>query len=258
MLRQERFSRIVSLINEHHFCSVHQLAQQTGASPATIRRDLQQLAAQEQIRLTRGGAMRNQESSVQEPAYDIKTALNLDEKLRIGTEAIKYIEPSDTILIDTGTTTLQMAIAMTEAQRDWQGVNVAVNDVREAYELCRIPNLSLHMLGGTVRQGHYTTLGRWTQSALEGINADKCFLSCDAVDLQGGLSITNGEEVSSKQMMLSASREVYLLCDHSKFGLRAFMHLCHVEKVGHIITGRELNPAVVRRFEDVGIEMVLV
>lgn len=258
MLQQERFNRIVALVNEHHFCSVHKLAQQTGASPATIRRDLQYLSSQEQIRLTRGGAMRSQESPVQEPAYDIKTALNLDEKRLIGREAVKYISPGETLLMDTGTTVLQMAIAMAETQRDWQDINVAVNDVREAYELCRIADLTLHMLGGTIRKGHYTTMGRWTQSALEGLHADKCFLSCDAVDLQNGLSITNAEEVDSKQMMISASREIILLCDHSKFGLRAFMRLCPLESVHHIITGKELDPVIVRRFEDMGIEMTLV
>lgn len=258
MLQQERFNRIVALVNEHHFCSVHQLARRTGASPATIRRDLQYLSAQEQIRLTRGGAMRTQENSVQEPAYDIKTALNLDEKVRIGREAVKLITPGETLLIDTGTTVLQMAVAMAETQRDWQGVNVAINDLRAAYELCRIPDLTLHMLGGTIRRGYYTTLGRWTQSALEGLHADKCFLSCDAVDLQNGLSITNAEEVAIKQMMLHASREIILLCDHSKFGLRAFMQVCPVESIHHIITGQELDPAVAKRFRDAGIEMTLV
>ena len=258
MLQQERLAHIVSLVREHRFCSVQQLARWANVSQATIRRDLLALSQNDQVRLTRGGAMSVPEGTFQEPAYEIKYNLHLDEKIRIGREACRHIRAGETLLLDTGTTVLQMAIAMNEQQNDWQNLTVATNDLRTACELSRIPSLSLHMLGGVVRKGHYTTMGCWTQTALDTLHADKGFLSCDAVDIASGLTITNVEEVAIKQSMLQAASERILLCDHAKFQAAAFMRLCSLERIQRIITGRELSEDIVAQFREAGIDMVLV
>lgn len=254
MLQEERLISIVSLVQKHRFCSVPQLSEWLNVSQATVRRDLTQLAKQAQIRLTRGGAMENHQSPVQEPAYDTKLNLNLEEKIRIGQAAVSLIGPGDMVLMDTGTTVLQMCSAM----KALQNVTVATNDIRTASELARSAGILLHMLGGSVRKGHYTTTGIWTQSALEGLHVDKLFLSCDAVDLEGGCTITNAEEVTVKQAMIRASTHVILLADHSKFQSAAFMRLCAVQSIGTLITGAELDKQLAQRYSEAGVHLMLV
>ena len=254
MLPEQRLAYIISSVKEHKYCSIQQLARGADVSAATIRRDLQALASQEQVRLTRGGAMHVLANTAQEPAYAVKSSLHLDEKMRIGQAACKLMHPGETILLDTGTTVYQM----TPGLKAMENVTVVTNDVRIAAELATCSGLSLCMLGGLVRHGHYTTTGFWTQQALENLHVDRMFLSCDAVDLNGGCSITNAEEIIIKQRMIHASNECNLLADHSKFESVAFMRLCTLDKIHSIITGRELKPAIVREYEALGIQMILV
>lgn len=255
-VKEERLAQITEQVRQYRFCSVQQLSQHTGASPATIRRDLQDLSQNNQIRLTRGGAMDIRWGATQEPTYDIKKKRNLEEKARIGRSACTYINPGDTVIMDTGTTLLQMA--MTLSSSDTRNVTVATNDISCAMELAKNQLISLHMLGGLIREGYYTALGCWTQYALEGLHVDKLFLSCDAIGLVSGCTITNVEEIAIKQAMIKASQERTLLCDHTKFMVTAFMRLCDIGMIHRIITGKEIDPQIVSGFTDAGVEMVLV
>lgn len=256
MLKEERFAKILELIRQHQFCSVQQLSKHTGASPATIRRDLILLSQNSQIRLTRGGAMDLQWGVAQELPYDAKTKQNLDEKARIGRSACDFLKPHDTVIMDTGTTLLQMAKALLNSEIG--NITIATNDIRCAMELAKNHNVVLHMLGGLIRDGYYTALGCWAESALNGLHADKLFISCDAVGLTNGCTITNVEEIAIKQAMIKASQECTLLCDHTKFTLTAFMKLCDIDKIHRIITGKEADPKIVASFIEAGVEMVLV
>lgn len=253
MLPEQRLAYITNSVRQQKYCSIQQLAKDAGVSAATIRRDLQYLSSQEQVRLTRGGAMHVLTNAAQEPAYAVKSTLNYEEKTRIGLAACKLVHPGETILLDTGTTVYQM----TPGLKEMDNITVVTNDVRIAAELATSPGLSLCILGGQVRQGHYTTTGFWTQQSLENLHVDRMFLSCDAVDLNAGCSITNAEEIIIKQKMIQASNECNLLADHSKFESIAFMKLCNLEKVHSIITGDELDAAIVKGYRALGINMIL-
>lgn len=254
MLPEQRLAYITQAVKQHKYCSIQELASRTGVSHATIRRDLQTLAAGDQVRLTRGGAMYVLTNTAQEPAYNIKSTLQADEKIRIGHAACGLIHSGETILIDTGTTTYQMIPSLKEMQH----VTVVTNDVLIAAELAPCAGLDLCMLGGQVRPGHYTTIGFWTNQALENLHVDRGFLSCDSVDIKGGCSITNAEEIQIKQQMINASNECNLLVDHTKFNSIAFMRLCPLKKIHSIITGKELDASIVREYEALGIQMILV
>ncbi|NLV58383.1 MAG: DeoR/GlpR transcriptional regulator [Clostridiales bacterium] len=254
MLPEERQELITHEIKKSKYCSIVDLSTRLNVSTATIRRDLQALSASNVIRLTRGGAAYVFANTVQEPAYTVKSALHLEEKERIGLAACRLVKPGETILLDTGTTVFQM----TPGLREIQNLMVATNDVLIASELASCANVSLCVLGGLVRKGYYTTTGFWTQQALESMHVDRFFLSCDAVDISGGCSITNSEEILVKQLMLNACNECYLLADHTKFESVAFIRVCGVERLRGIITGRELSQKTRQEYEAMGVQMILV
>lgn len=254
MLPEQRHAHIVNSVKKNKYCSIQQLAQEVGVSVATIRRDLQALAAEKQIRLTRGGAKHVLASTAQEPAYSVKGGLNSDEKLRIAQAACKLVHPGETILLDTGTTVFQMTAGL----RNMENITVVTNDVRIAAELAMCPGIQLCVLGGMVRKGHYTTTGFWTQQELDSLHVDHLFLSCDAVDAVAGCSITNGEEIQIKQQMINASNECTLLADHSKFESIAFMRFCPIDRIQTIITDAAVDPKIVKNYESIGVHMMVV
>ena len=254
MLAEQRLAYILNEVKQNNFCTIQQLAQGARVSPATIRRDLQTLASQDRVRLTRGGAMDKMANTAEEPEYAVKSMLNLEEKTRIAAEACRLIHPGETILLDTGTTVYQMI----QGLRQIENITIVTNDVRIAAELAMYPEISLCMLGGQVRKNYYTTTGLWTQQALESLHVDKCFLSCDAVHLLSGCSITNVEEIAGKLSMMKASNECVLLADHSKFQSIAFMRLCDLTRFQSVITGSELDRRIAQEYLDAGIRLRLV
>ena len=254
MLAEQRLAFILNQVKQNNFCSVQQLAADIGVSQATIRRDLQTLASQELVRLTRGGVMNKLVSTTAEPEYAVKSTLNLDEKIRIGRAACSMIHPGDTILLDTGTTTYQMTAYLNQVEN----VTVVTNDIRIAADLAASPDIQLCMLGGLVRKGYYTTTGQWAQTALEGLHVDKAFVSCDSLHISAGATITNSEEISVKQSMIKAGNVSILLADHSKFENIAFMRLCGVEKFSAIITGVELDSCIAQEYRAAGVNLIQV
>lgn len=254
MLPKQRLACIANTIKQQKYCSVQQLADEVHVSNATIRRDLQLLANQDIIQLTRGGAMHKSANASAEPDYMVKSSLNREEKKRIGAAACAMIRLGETILLDTGTTVYQM----TQSLQQMENLTIVTNDVRIVAELAVCPALTLCILGGIIRKGHYTTTGVWAQSALENLHVDRVFLSCDAVDLNMGCSITNSEEILIKQSMIKAGDSCVLLVDHSKFESMAFMRLCNLDKINCIITGKELDDRIVQEYRAAGIKIMLV
>lgn len=254
MLPEQRLAYITNAVKQKRYCSIHQLAEEINVSRATVRRDLQILADQDVIQLTRGGAMRKMANASAEPEYMVKNALHQEEKSRIGRAACKLAHSGETLLLDTGTTVYHMISGL----QQMENLTIVTNDVRIAAELAAFPALTLCMLGGVVRKGHYTTTGVWTQTSLENLHVDRVFLSCDAVDLNMGCSITNSDEILAKQGMIKAAHDRVLLVDHSKFESMAFMGLCGLDKIDCIITGKELNEKIVRDYRAAGVKMILV
>lgn len=254
MIAEERQAYIANAVKARKYCSIQQIAEELSVSVATIRRDMQVLEKQKKLRLTWGGAKYVSSGSAPEPAYNVKTGLNYEEKVRIGHAACELIHPGQNILLDTGTTVRQM----TEGLRQMEDLTIATNDICIAAELVQNTRINLCMLGGLVRKGYYTTTGFWTYQALESMHFDHLFLSCDSIDFINGCSITNAEEITIKQCMIDVSNECTLLVDHSKFETTALFRMCPIERIQTIITGRELDEKIARSYRTSGIHIIQV
>ena len=247
MLKVERMDIIVDLVNKKGIVTIEDIMKELQISAATARRDITDLSYKGTIQKIRGGAASISKSYTLEPSLVAKKMLNYDEKQRIAQASRKYIQPGNKIILDSGTTVLELAKLLKNAEN----LTVVTNDFMIASELSNNPELELLLVGGHVRKGYNSTGGYFAERMLDEISVDKSFLSVDAIDpSQGIMSFTTHDINVKKQVVLNA-KEVILLCDHSKFSSHALINLCKFDKIDRIIVGKELDSSIINRLETV-------
>jgi DeoR family transcriptional regulator, fructose operon transcriptional repressor len=254
MLPIERLERIKEYIATNEFADINDLAQMLEVSTATVRRSLKQLENDRVVNLTRGGATLAKKGAVYEHPYMVKRHLNADEKRRIAQEASRRVGKNQSFFLDSSSTVFEM----TSFVSGGSPMVVATNDVLIAAELTNSENLSVSVIGGTLRKGYYTLTGYFAEMAFRDVSFDYAFLGIDTISLRGGLMITNSEEVQIKRKVADSSNRVVVLCDHSKFEQESFLHVCGFDRVDEVITGRELDDEVYRRYLDNGVNLTRV
>nr|WP_162990718.1 DeoR/GlpR family DNA-binding transcription regulator [Maliibacterium massiliense] len=251
MLQIERLQTIEKLLEEQGSISIAELEQVLGTSRATIYRDLKTLHNQDKVHFTRGGVTRPMYSKSYEQPYYVKRATNEEEKRRIAEAATEFIKPNSTIFMDSSTTVTEMNKWLCQMQN----IRVITNDVMLAAGLSTASGIEVFVLGGQLRPGFYTLTGLFAHDNLAAMQIDTAFVSCDAINLKSGCMITNAEEVSLKTEVIDASAETIMLCDHQKFETSAFMSFCPIDKVTHLIVGKELDQAVYQSYLDAGVDI---
>lgn len=240
MLKDERLEKIEDFVNTNRYASMHELVKLFDISKATIRRDLECLEKAGKVVLTRGGATSVNKGSLDELPYHEKRNANREEKIRIARAAVGRIATGQTVMIDSGTTSFEMA----ELMDSLSGVIVATNDLMTAVALTKHRGVDLIVIGGGVRRGFYTMDGYFAAANVQNYNFDQAFLCVDAISLDLGCMITNADELDIKRSIIRSSKRVTVMCDHSKFGNTAFVSVCKLDEVDSVITGKELDPAI--------------
>jgi DeoR/GlpR family transcriptional regulator of sugar metabolism len=254
MLRDERLDKIEEYVNMNRYVPLTELMTRFGISRATCRRDLEALAENRRVTVTRGGASAVSRGTIYELPYQEKRKLNYEEKSRIAKAACAHIKAGETIMIDSGTTGALMA----EYFPDLPDIYAATNDLMTAIALLSCPHINLIFIGGSIRKGFYTACGYFAAEEISNYHFDKVFLCMDAINAAYGCMITNAEEVEVKHSIMNAGREVIALCDHTKFNSSAFISICPTDRLDRVITGQELPEDIRAQFADRGVEMQLV
>jgi DeoR family fructose operon transcriptional repressor len=254
MLQIERLEKIKDYLVKNEFAHINKLADMLKVSTATVRRALKQLENEKIVELTRGGAALAKKGSLYEHPYLVKRQLNAEEKRRIAHEAANHIHKNESVFLDSSTTVYEM----TRYLAGFSNLMIATNDVLIAGALSNTDDLTVSVIGGTLRKHYYTLTGCFSELILKDIYFDHAFLGIDTISLKGGLMITNIEEVPVKRKIVKAAKEVIVLCDHSKFEQESFLNVCGFSDVGMIITGKELDGSISRKYLDAGINLVLV
>ncbi len=254
MLPLERLERIKEHLAKNEFASINSLAEMLEVSTATVRRSLKQLENERLVSLTRGGAALAKKGSLAEHPYMLKRHINVDEKRRIAREAMSHLKRNQSIFLDSSTTVFEM----TRFVSNLPDIVIATNDVLIAAELSGAEIGTVSVIGGALRRGYYTLTGHFAEIAIRDVALDCTFLGIDSISLEGGLMITNEEEVQIKRKVVEASSEVIVLCDHSKFEQQSFLRVCGFKEVDRIITGRELNDEIYQKYIENDINLVRV
>ena len=260
MIPAERYSRIIDLVNERRFISLNEISESLNIPKSTLRRDVQELELGGHLIRSRGGVSLVGEDSTlhnvsHEASVHIRKSKCQEEKARIARAAMKYVNPNDTIFLDSGTTTYELARELSTYD---QYLMVASNDLSSALLMSENDKLELVVIGGKVRKHNYSMTGYFSDFIITQMHADTAFISTDAVDGRKGIMAFSLDEVTGKKAMINGAHQVILLCDHTKFSRIAFVTISELEKIDRLITGKEVDSTALRPFYELGIEVDLV
>ena len=257
MLRAERQAKILQIVRERGFVENDELAKIFGVTPTTIRRDLKELNKQNLIHIDHGGlSVVDYLGEFVEPEYETKMYVHLEKKKAIAKEAIEYIEEGDTLILDSGTTNLQIAKALKTKKH--KKITVVTCDIKAASELCCEEAIEVIVLGGILRTSYYSTYGPYAEYILKQIKADKLFLGIDAANIDFGVTNLVLEEVPIKQQAINICKKVFMVADSAKFGIDASYKVCSWNSIDCVITDDEISNEYKSFFEKNNIHFDLV
>ena len=234
---------------------VTELSRSTGISEVTIRKDLTYLQNRNLIIRTRGGAMRNPiEEHTEETAIAKKRMFNVREKERIGEAAARMINDGDFIMLDSGTTTLEVARHL----HRFQHLQIITNAMNIATELLAYKRFDVILLGGNVRTNSHSTVGPLALSVLRNFSGYKLFLGVDSFSLENGVSTPSMEEALLNQIMIQQAERVIAVFDSSKFNKRSYMHIADASEIDCIVTDQAIPAGMTTKLKALGVEVRVV
>lgn len=248
MLVDERRGRILQITENKGFVSLQDLSEAVGASESTVRRDLEYLDGIGQIRRTRGGAAYVGESIT---TFDERREQASGQKRRVARKAADLIESGEAILLDGGTTTLEVA-------RELIGKNLQIvtNSVPIVNLLVNQPNIELILIGGYVYPKTSVALGPMAVANLAGVHVRRLIMSVGGIT-EKGLYNSNGLLVATERQMIEVADEVVVVSDSSKLGHTALAHLCGLDVVDRMVVDSDISPEWRRTLEQAGIEVLV-
>ena len=252
-----RHEQILEMLKRDRVVEVAKLSDALGVSAVTIRSDLDALERRILLRRIRGGATSVQPARFVRPLELLSQSFG-EEKQRIGAMAARMVRDGETIILDAGTTTLAMALALPEDLRD---VVVITSSLDIAISLENHAGVTLMVTGGTVKKTGRNPRSRslippFAALLLGQINADCAYLCCAGIHAGRGFTNAHFEEVEIKRAMLAAARRAVMLGDHGKIGHVAGARIAGVEEVSSLVTDHHAEPADVQTLEAAGLDVI--
>jgi DeoR/GlpR family transcriptional regulator of sugar metabolism len=240
MLAAQRQARIVQHLQEDGFVEIARLSKNLGVDRSTVRRDLHALEQRGLVRRSRGGALAGPASGEADIPYAVKRVQQTPAKEAIAAYAAKLVGPSEAVLLDSGSTTFQLARAL----RQRNDISVVTNDLNVAMCLAESPGIQLIVTGGILLESVYALVGPRTVAELRDLHVDRAFLGADAIHHEDGITNVTFVEVEVKRAMIGTAREVVVLADATKFGHRALAPVCPLDAINAIVTDEGLDSEV--------------
>ncbi|MGV7033152.1 DeoR/GlpR family DNA-binding transcription regulator [Methylobacterium symbioticum] len=210
-----RHGEILKRLAADGHISVEEMAARFAVSRETIRRDLKALAGRGQLAIVHGGATRRSE----EPALAVRQGDNPEGKAAIGRAAAALVEDGMVLLLDSGSTTLAVAQALSGPGRPaWRGLTVCTNSLSIGLVLCRVPGIRLHLLGGEVNGADEAAFGSEGIAALSRFRADLAFIGVGGISESGDLTDFAVLPTELRAAMLGAAERGFVVVDRTKFG----------------------------------------
>ncbi|MFE3996892.1 DeoR/GlpR family DNA-binding transcription regulator [Streptomyces goshikiensis] len=265
MTRKERWQTLLDLLVERGELEVEPAAEALGVSAATVRRDLDQLAEQQLLVRTRGGAVPHGVSYELPLRY--RTSRRAAEKRRISEAVAALIVPGEVIGLTGGTTTTEVArtlagradlAAPAGPAAGSPALTVVTNALNIAGELVIRPQFKIVLTGGVARPQSYELTGPLAQGVLGQLTVDTAVVGVDAFDPADGAATRHEDEAAMNRLLCERARRVVIAADSSKLGVRAFARICATSAVDVLVTDTGLSDAGAEPFESAGVEVVRV
>ncbi|HTN19403.1 MAG TPA: DeoR/GlpR family DNA-binding transcription regulator [Pelobium sp.] len=252
MLANVRREKILDLLKEDGSAKVIDLAKIFKVTEVTIRQDLEKLEKDDLLIREHGGAfLKNVKDQV--GSVSLANHENLDKKELIASKCLEFIEDGDTIILDSGSTTTEIAKKLKGNRR----VTVITNALNIALLLGAEPNIEVIMTGGEFKPPTLSLTGQKAADFFKGINTQKLFLATAGLSLKAGLTYPSISDLVVKKAMIDAAETTYLVADSTKFGKSAFASLGALSLIDYVITDNgveEVHKAVFKTHE---IELII-
>lgn len=234
MRTSDRRSAILHELFLAGYVGAKELSERLNVDASTIRRDLDVLAREGRLQRTHGGA--RPVAGAYDVPYAIKEHERLPAKNAVAAAAAALVSDGQSVLLDSGSTTHQVALALA-THKD---LTIVTNDLLIARDVTDFPGVRLLVTGGELLGSTYTLFGDHTSAYLASLRVDWVFLGADAIDLPVGITNTNTLEVPVKRAMIAAGRTCVVVTDSTKFGHQALVRVADLTEVDQIITDDEL------------------
>ncbi len=251
MISAERHRQIVSIVDDNRSLSVTELAQRFEVTVQTIRRDLEQLELEGLLLRRHGGAVSVHSMHMESSFSDRQIAL-AEEKTRIAQAALLYIKPSDTILLDSSSTSWQLARVLPDMP-----LTVITHAVKIVLELINRRNIHVICTGGTLSPPSLSFVGPLSERFVKEYHADKLFLSCTGVDFVHGATVSNEWQATLNAAMMQNAKVRCLLVDHSKFHSRAMARFAGLGEFDLVITDKGVDANTLTQLRELVREVVV-
>lgn len=235
MLPADRRKHILEHILTQGSANTEALARQYGVSAMTIRRDLRLLEEQRQIQVTHGGAVPPSFLNEDLP-YESKKVSCLEAKRAIARVAAEMVEDNSCIILDAGTTTLELALLLRSRH-----LTVVTTDLQIALILSQSPTVTVHTTGGFVERITGAHTGEAAMSFLASVNAAQAFIGTNVWDAAHGVATTTAVKQHLKRRMMHSAEQSILLADSSKYGVYSTWRVAGLADFSCIVTDGELS-----------------
>jgi DeoR family fructose operon transcriptional repressor len=250
VLAEERRSRLLELVRSRGFASLPELADEMGVSESTVRRDLDQLEGIGSARRTHGGVFYTG-SSPHLPHFDERQPAQWDKKRQIAVRASQLVQNGDTLLLDGGTTTYEVARLLVG-----RPLQIVTNSLPVANLFASAPSTDLIVLGGYVYPRTGVTLGPYANHMLAGLSVRKTILSVAGINERGFFN-SNLLLVETERAMMRSAEEVIVVADSTKFGHQSLANLCSLDAVHCLIVDDRIESRWTDRLTDAGVKVLI-
>lgn len=252
MTANHRREKIFELIKEDGSAKVVSLAKIFKVTEPTIRQDLEKLEEDGLVIREHGGAyLKNVDLNVS--TVSLANQENMDKKEVIAQKCLEFIEQGDTIILDSGSTTSEIARKL----KGFKGLTVITNALNIALILGGEPGIEVIVTGGEFKPPTLSLTGQKAADFFEGINAQKLFLAAAGISLKAGLTYPSISDLVVKKAMIEAAEVTYLVADSTKFGKSAFASLGALSLIDYIITDQGIEDRHKQIFQDNEIEVII-
>lgn len=247
----ERQQLLLERLAELQRISVAEICAQFSVSEATARRDLEQLAGQGLIQRVHGGAIAIRRAAPELPILE-RNQEQPEEKSRVGRAAAALIADGETVFLGSGTTVLEVAKNL----RQRRNLTVITNSLPVVNALAGLPEISVVVMGGILRDSELSFIGHITEAALAEVRADKVVMGTRALHLEHGLTNDYLPETLTDRAILRSGREIIIVADHTKIGSVSAVFLAPLSSVHIVVTGQETDVEFIRLLQEKGIQVI--
>lgn len=258
MLAEQRYQKILDLMKDDGSVRVAELKKTMGVSPETVRRDLENMEEMGLIRRTRGGAFLNRDcaqsarSSTAYVPFQVRGMERADSKEEVARVALGFIEDGQSIALDSGTTSYELARML---RGKFRSLTVVTNSYAIINELADADGITLIGTGGVYRPEEQAFVSDIAGMIFSKLSINTFFLTTCGISVDKGITYQRMDEIYVQEKMMEASDKTIVIADSSKLGVNSLVKMCDIDRISMVITDSAAGREQIEPFEEAGIRV---